>query len=126
VLVLDSGAVSKLARRGRQTVAYLAVLQRRGLWPPVVPSVVVAECVTGRSGPDADTNRLLATCDLRTEVPESMARRAARMRFLARKGSAIDAIVVATAEPSGTVLTGDAKDLTALAAHAADVTVEAL
>jgi len=38
----------------------------------------------------------------------------------------VDAIVVAAAEPGGTVLTGDIVDLTALAAHAADVKIETI
>jgi hypothetical protein len=36
----------------------------------------------------------------------------------------IDALVVASAEPGGTVLTSDAGDLEALAVHAADVVIE--
>jgi hypothetical protein len=36
----------------------------------------------------------------------------------------VDALVVALAEPGGTVITGDAEDLEALAAHARDVAVE--
>jgi hypothetical protein len=124
MLVLDSGAVTKLATRNRQTAAVVTVLRREGLWPPLVPSAVLVETLTGRSGPDANTNRLLATCDIVGELSESTARRAARLRFLARRGSAVDALVVALAEPSGSVLTGDLKDLAALAAHSAGVTVE--
>ncbi|MCB0988856.1 MAG: hypothetical protein H6519_06890 [Microthrixaceae bacterium] len=123
MLVLDSGAVTKLARRDRQTAAVITVLRRDGLWPPAVPSVVVVESVTGDPGRDANTNRLLKTCDVITEVPESTARRAARLRFLAKTGSAVDALVVATAEPGGQVLTGDSGDLRAIAAPAEQVRV---
>lgn len=42
---------------------------------------------------------------------------------LARTGSAVDAVVVAMAEPGGSVLGSDLEDLRALAAHADDVTV---
>ncbi len=124
MLVLDSGAVTRLARRDRQTAAIIAVLRRDGLWPPVVPSVVLVESVTGRPGPDANTNRLLKTCDIVTEVPERTARRAARLRFLAKQGSAVDALVIAFAEPGGLVLTGDPGDLRALAGHSEQVRVE--
>ena len=123
-LVLDSGAVTKLAKRTRQNAATISFLRREGLWPPLVPSAVLVESLSGRPGPDANTNRLLATCNIATELPLPTARRAARLRFLARRGSAVDAIVVALAEPSGTVITGDLEDLTALAAHSADVVIE--
>ena len=77
MLVLDSGAVTRLARRDRETAALIGVLRREGLWPPLVPSVVVVESVTGRPGPDANTNRLLKTCDILTDLSEETARRAA-------------------------------------------------
>ena len=124
MLVLDSGGVTRLARRDRDTAALIVALRRRGLWPPVVPTVVLTECLTGAPGPDANTNRLLNACDVRPVVPERLARRAAHLRTQARRGSAVDALVVAVAEPGRTVLTGDDKDLQALAANAADVTVE--
>lgn len=126
MLVLDSGAISRLARRDRQNAAILTVLRREGLWPPVVPSVVVVESVTGRPGPDANTNRLLKTCEIVTELAESTARRAALLRFRAKHGSAVDAIVIATAEPAGRVLTGDPRDLRALADYADSVAVETI
>lgn len=124
--MLDSSAVTKLARRDRQTAAIIGELRREGLWPPVVPSVVVAESVTGRSGPDANTNRLLKTCDIITDLPETMARRAALLRFRAKRGSVVDALVITIAEPGGRVLTGDSGDLRALAAHARHVQVETI
>lgn len=124
MLVLDSGAVTKLARRNRQTAALIDAFRKEGLWPPVVPSVVVVESVTGRSGPDANTNRLLKTCDIVTDLPEATARRAAWLRFRAKRGSAVDALVIAWAEPGGLVLTGDPDDLRALASHADRVEVE--
>jgi hypothetical protein len=66
----------------------------------------------------------LKACDVRPSVSERAARRAAELRTKARKGSAIDALVVAFAEPGRTVLTSDGDDLRALAAHAADVSIE--
>jgi hypothetical protein len=69
-------------------------------------------------------NRLLNTCDVRQELPTSLARRAGELRHLAGKGSAVDAVVVATAEPGGVVLSGDVDDLSALASHANAVRIE--
>ncbi len=124
MLVLDSGAISRLAKRTRQNAATIAALRREGLWPPLVPSVVLVEATTGRPGPDANTNRLLKTCDIVAELPEVTARRAAELRYRARTGSAVDAVLVAVAEPGGTVMTDDPGDLRALAAHSNQVRIE--
>lgn len=97
---------------------------RRGLWPPAVPSVVLVECLSGRPDRDARTNLFLKTCDVRVHLPEARARRAAYLGRAAGRGSAVDAVVVATAEPGGTILTTDSKDLGALASHALNVGVE--
>ena len=121
--MLDSGGVRRLARRRQDSAALIAVFKRDGLWPPVVPSVVLAESISGRQRTDANINRLLKTCDIVEELPERLSRRAGTLRALARQGSAVDAIVVATAEPGGAVLTSDLKDLRALASHADGVEV---
>jgi len=126
VLVLDRGAVTRLANRNRQNAAIIEVLRREGLWPPLVPSVVVVESVTGRPGADANTNRLLKTCDIVTELDERTARRAAQLRFRAARGSAVDAVVVASAEPGGSALTGGREDLRALANHADHVIIDTI
>jgi predicted nucleic acid-binding protein len=123
VLVLDSGAVTRLARRNQDSLATIRALRRKGLWPPVVPSIVLVESLTGKQRTDANVNRFLKTCDVSEDVPEVRARRAASLRAEAQRGSAVDALVVATAEPAGDVLTGDVVDLGALAAHAADVRI---
>jgi predicted nucleic acid-binding protein len=78
----------------------------------------------GHAGRDAKENRFLKTCHIAGAVPEPLARRAALLRRLARRGSAVDAMVVAFAEPGGTVLTSDPEDLEALAAYALDVMIE--
>lgn len=96
---------------------------RDGIWPAIVPSVVLAESVSRRQHTDALVNRFLKTCEIVERVPEGLARRAAALRASAGRGSAVDAIVVAMAEPGGTVLTGDTNDLGALASHARDVEV---
>ncbi len=123
MLVLDSGGVSFLARRNQEAVAAIRALIRDGYWPPLVPSVVLAEVTAGRHG-DATVNRLLKTCDVSEELPASLARRAGELRHLARRGSAVDALVVASAEPGGVVLSGDVGDLAALASHANAVRIE--
>lgn len=124
MLVLDSGGVSRLAERSRQVAALILALRKADLWPPLVPSIVLVECLHGHPGRDALTNRFLKTCDIVEEIGEPLARRAALLRRLARRGSAVDALVVALAEPGGTVLTSDSGDLGALAQYAHDVVVE--
>ena len=126
MLVLDSGAVTRLAERSARAAALIAALRAEGLWPPVVPSVVLIECLTGDGSRDAVHNRFLHTCDVADTVPVPLARRAAWLRARARTGSAVDALVTAVAEPGGTVLTGDPVDLRALARHASDVTIETI
>jgi len=124
LLVLDSGAVSRLAERSRDALALVLSLRDQGLWPPIVPAVVLVECLQGHAGRDANENRLLKTCAVLEVVPEALARRAALLRRLARRGSAVDALVVACAEPDGLVLTSDPGDLGALAAHTNGVVIE--
>lgn len=126
MLVLDSGGVSRLAKRDKDTAALIIALRRRGLWPAIVPTVVLTESLTGSAQRDANPNRFLKACDLRPSVSERVARRAAELRTKARKGSAVDALVVAIAEPGSTVLTSDGDDLRALAANAADVSIEVI
>lgn len=124
MLVLDSGGVSRLAVRSREAAALIVELRERDLWPPLVPSVVLVECLQGHAGRDASANAFLKTCDVVEDVPEPTARRAALLRRKARRGSAVDALVVAFAEPDGIVLTGDTADLAALAAFTRGVRVE--
>lgn len=118
-LILDSGGVSALA--GQR--ARLAELRNRGLWPPQVPAVVLAEALTGDSRRDFHTNRLLRTCQIR-DVDEPQSREAARLRTATRrvsKISAVDAVVAAFASlrPDPVVLTSDPRDLGALAERSA-------
>ncbi|WP_419839283.1 hypothetical protein [Candidatus Poriferisodalis sp.] len=122
-LVLDSGGVSFLAGRSRGAGVLRLTLVSEGVWPPLVPSPVLVECLRD-PGRDANTNCLLKSCGIVTDIDEGVARRAAWLRTRARRGSAIDALVVACAEPGGSVLTGDRGDISALAAHARDVRVE--
>ncbi|HEY1737616.1 MAG TPA: PIN domain-containing protein [Acidimicrobiia bacterium] len=121
---LDASALTKLAAHDRTTMARLQRLLERDLWPPVVPTWVLVESLTGRGPRDARVNRLLRTCDI-IDLDAVIARRAAALRTRARAGSAVDAIVVATAEAeaSNLVITGDRDDITKLAGHAHGVSV---
>ena len=123
-LVIDSGGVTRLARETQRSAALILVFRDQGLWPPTLPSVVLVECLAGDPRRDALANRFLKSCDVVEEVPVAMAKRAAHLRAKARLGSAVDALVVAAAEPGGTVLTGDIGDLSALSSHADGVTIE--
>jgi hypothetical protein len=125
MLVLDSGAVTGLAVRTPRIAALIMRLRMNHQWPPRVPSVVLVECLQGHPGRDA-RNAFLKTCDIVPGIPETMARRAATLRRQAHRGSAVDALVVVSAEPGGTVLTSDPGDLSALAEHSRGVVVERL
>ena len=123
MLVLDSGGVSFLAQRNQVAAALMLALRRAGDWPPTVPSAVLVESLTGHAGRDARANRFLKTCDIAEALPIALARRAAALRTRAQRGSAVDAVVVALAEPGGTVITQDPADIRALASHARGVAV---
>lgn len=124
MLVLDSGALSRLSQRTRRAAALIQALRDEGLWPPVVPTIVLSESTSGAARTDANVNRFLKTCDVDPIVPEMAARRAGSLRTRARRGSAVDALLVAMAEPGGTILTGDRDDLEALAAYSDGVIAE--
>ena len=124
MLILDSGGFTRLSSRTKQALALIRSLVGEGLWPPIVPTMVLVESLHGDPARDANTNRFLKTCIVQTDVTSVVARRAAELRRCARTGSAVDALVVALAEPGGTVLTGDKTDIEALAAHARGVSVE--
>jgi predicted nucleic acid-binding protein len=114
-LILDSGGISALA--GNR--ARLAELRKRGIWPPKVPAVVLAESLTGDHRRDFHENHLLGMCQI-LPVTESIARTAALLRTSTRRAaeiSATDAIVIAFAAEfsDAVVLTSDPVDLGDLA-----------
>jgi hypothetical protein len=116
-LILDSGGISALADQR----ARLTELRNRGLWPPQVPAVALAESLTGDHRRDYHANRLLRTCQIR-DITEPHAREAARLRTATGRGATItatDAIVTAYASTchDPDILTTDPRDLTALARH---------
>lgn len=121
--VLDSGAVTYLAGGSSRARSLLAVLVIEGEWPPLVPSAVLVECLTGDGRRDSRTNRFLKTCHVEARLDAATARQAARLRTAAGRGSAVDAIVVASAVAGAAVITGDRRDIGALAARAEDVRV---
>jgi len=86
--------------------------------------MVLVESLHGDSRRDANTHRFLKMCLIDPMVSERTVKRAAELRRLARSGSAVDALVVAAAEPNGTILTGDLADIGALASWADGVEVE--
>ncbi len=126
MLVLDSGGFSRLSARTKTASALIRALTNEDLWPPIVPSMVLVESLRGDPRRDANAHRFIKMCIVDTTVNEHTARRAAELRRKARTGSAVDALVVALAEPGGTVLTGDKADIEALATYANDVAVEVI
>jgi hypothetical protein len=119
---LDSGGITALAAPSAR--ARVRWLRDHGYWPPVTAAVVCVDALTGCGSRDASTHRLLDTCDVIDEVDMRTARQAAALRFAAKRGSALDAVVVALASRrNAAVLTGDADDIAALADHAPDVEV---
>ncbi|MDE0605772.1 MAG: hypothetical protein OXH78_01285 [Acidimicrobiaceae bacterium] len=122
-LLIDSGAVDRLAGEDKQSAADIRRLKKEGYWPPVIPAAVLAECVSGDQHKDFRANRFIQTCHVLEKLSERDARRAGELRTKAQRGSVVDAILVAIAEPGGVVLTDDLNDLEALATNAQDVTV---
>jgi predicted nucleic acid-binding protein len=116
-LVLDSGALAALATDR----ARLAEIHRRGLWPPLVPAVVLAESLSGDHRRDHAVDRLVALAEI-VDVDEALARTAARLRTATARArvSVVDALVAATAAGTAdaVVLTSDPRDIRALAAVA--------
>lgn len=122
-LVLDSRAVTAFGRRDRQTAARLAALRRRGLWPPIVPTAVLVDSLTGNRVRDALVNRTVGL-SLVHPLDEPLACRAAQLRGRARAVSAAAAIVVATAELfEALVVTGDHDGLARLSQYASGVSL---
>ena len=124
MLVLDSGGFGRLAERSKKALALIEEFRRAGMWPPVVPTMVLVESLQGHPGRDANANRFLKTVVKDDVVSLDVVRRAAELRRRARRGSAVDALVVSLAEPNGTVLTGDEADISALAAVSSGVGFE--
>ena len=89
VFVLDSGAVTSLAGRARRSAGNVRLPEVEDSWSPVVPSIVLVECLSGRPRTDVVVNRLLKTCQIVDAPHEKLARRAAVLRARAGRGSAV-------------------------------------
>jgi predicted nucleic acid-binding protein len=125
MIVLDSGGISKLTDRSLDSLALLKQLSTLND-VMLVPTSVLVECLYGNSPKDAPTFRFLQKCVFQEVLLLGTAQRAAELRRKSGHGSAVDAIVVALAEPGGTVLTGDQGDIEKLATHANKVYVAAI
>ncbi|WP_419944854.1 type II toxin-antitoxin system VapC family toxin [Candidatus Poriferisodalis sp.] len=122
-MVLDSSAVERLAQDDPEATAILESLPDGVTWPAIIPSVALAECLRGRPNNDVLIDRFTKTCKVVEEVTTRISRRAGELRYRTRRGSAVDAIIVALAESDGVVLTADLKDMTALAGRTRGVIV---
>lgn len=114
-IILDSGAVSALAQEKGSIRVALTTALREGAHI-FIPTPVIAESTTGNGVRDAPTNRVIKAADLLI-LDEPVARVAATLRHRERSAGTIDAMVVAfgDAVPGSTILTGDFRDLQALA-----------
>lgn len=125
-LILDAGAVIALSRSDARARAVLAAAVEAGA-EVSIPAVVVAETVRGGAA-DAPVNRILKAVGEVDVVTETMGRTAGRLLGAAGSSSTVDAIVVATAveEAGAVILTGDPKDLGALASRHREVVIQVL
>jgi predicted nucleic acid-binding protein len=117
---MDSGALSAFAE-GDKTLRNAFAKELIEGAEFIVPTVVIAESLTGDVRRDALVNRALKGM-LIVDLDEPIARAAAGLRHAnrARRSGTVDAIVVATADqvPGTRLLTTDAADLRPLAAVA--------
>ncbi len=128
VVVLDAGVIDE-ATTNKEFRWVLRELVADG-WVPVVPTVVLAEVITGRPE-DAPTNQTLKRIGT-VDTDQAIARHAGMLRFRAQRSGArripggIDAIVAAHAADAGTaiVFTTDPSDLTRLLADNPTIRVE--
>ena len=128
LVVLDSGAVERV----ESSKILRGILRRwvEGGADLVIPTVVLAEAVTGRAT-DAIVNRVVARFGT-VVTPEAIARRAGALRHRLPKArraktSAVDAIVAAHAvlgAASTVLVTTDTDDLAALVSAHRHVRVE--
>ncbi len=118
--VLDSGGLTALVGGSQRARAWLRwVVEHEGVVR--VPTPVLVESTTGDGARDAEVNRILGVLERAGRVLESpdetTARRAGRLRYLARTDDGIDALVAAAAVGDGSpavLLTSDPDDLARL------------
>ena len=115
--ILDSGGLTALCGGSHHARRLLYwVVDHSGRTR--IPTPVLVECTTGDGARDAEVNRVLGVLARAEGVmaapTEETARRAGRLRFLARSDDGIDALVAAEAVGDGSpavVLTSDPDDL---------------
>jgi predicted nucleic acid-binding protein len=130
--VLDSGGLTALvggSQRAREWLRW--VIEHDGAI--CVPTPILVESTTGDGARDAEVNRILGVLERAATVlqapDEATARRAGRLRYLAKTDDGIDALVAAAAVGDGSpavVLTSDPDDLDRLLQNDRQVSVRAV
>jgi len=122
-LILDSGAVIGLSRGDHAVRAFLNRSLEIDI-PVEIPVVVVTETIRGTRR-DAPINRVLKAVGEVPETTSAVGRCAGRLLGEVRSSATIDALVVAHVVEAGggAILTGDVKDLSALAAAHPEVQI---
>jgi hypothetical protein len=130
--VLARGGLTALAggsHRGRAWIRW--VVEHDGAIR--IPAPILVECTTGDAGRDAEVNRIVDALERAMAVlvatDEATARRAGKLRHLARGDDGIDALVAAVAVDDGStavLLTSDPDDLGRLLEREPQVHVRAV
>jgi hypothetical protein len=130
--VLDSGGLTALvggSQRAREWLRW--IVEHDGAIS--VPTPILVESTTGDGARDAEVNRVLGVLERAAMVlqapDEAIARRAGRLRHVAKTDDGIDALVAAAAVGDGSpavVLTSDPDDLTRLLQNDRRVSIRAV
>lgn len=113
-LVLDSNALSRLARRDPGVLAKLEAAQRAG-GAVYVPTVCLVESLTATAA-DAALNQRLKRAR-KVDLAEPLARDAAKLRAAIAGNDAADPVVVATAATLAATVVSTDPDIAQLASH---------
>ena len=113
-LVLDAGAFVAVERADREMVARLRAAERAGL-ELRSNGAVVAQVWRDTSGRQASLSRLLRSVDVRA-VDRALGQGAGVLLGRAGRADAVDATVVAIANPGDRIVTSDPEDIRALVA----------
>ena len=130
--VIDSGGLAALVGGSLRARGWLRwVIEHDG--SICVPTPILVESTTGDRARDAEVNRILGVLQRAATVlqapDESTARRAGRLRYLAKTDAGIDALVAAATVGDGSpavVLTSDSNDLDRLLQNDRRVSVRAV
>ena len=120
-LILDSGALSALAKGDTRMIAWAYIAtQRQMLYG--IPAPVLTETLSGQAS-DARVHRVISADDVILDTTVVIARNAGTLRHRShRRDATVDAIVVSTAaeHPGSIVMTSDPDDLQMLASYVPD------